>query len=244
MTRPPVSFDASLERDASGTGESRAARDGVTSDDAPLLSATGLRKSFGGVHAVDGVDLDVARGETLGLIGPNGAGKTTLFELLGGFTKPDAGRVSFAGHDITSRSPERRAELGLIRSFQDAALFPTLTVLETIQLAFERRHPTATLRVAARVRVAPTTPRTTARSSSSTLMGLGDYADKQTRSCRRARGASPSSPVSSRWSRRCCCSTSRRLASPSARPRRSASCSPVCKTTSTPPSSSSSTTCR
>ena len=107
-----------------------------------LLDVRDLEKSFGGVRAVRSVSFDVRAGETLGLIGPNGAGKTTTFELLGGFTKADAGSVRFEGRDITSLSPEDRAHLGLIRSFQDAALFPTLTVQETVRLSLEREHPT------------------------------------------------------------------------------------------------------
>jgi ABC-type branched-subunit amino acid transport system ATPase component/ABC-type branched-subunit amino acid transport system permease subunit len=109
---------------------------------APLLEVHQLRKSFGGVHAVQGVSFEVRSGETLGLIGPNGAGKTTTFELLAGFTRPDSGQVRYAGRDVTSLSPEARGRLGLIRSFQDAALFPTLTVLECVQLALERTDPT------------------------------------------------------------------------------------------------------
>ena len=107
-----------------------------------LLEVTSLVKSFGGVHAVRGVSLSVRAGETVGLIGPNGAGKTTTFELIGGFTKADAGRVVFEGQDITRFGPEARGRLGLIRSFQDAALFPTLTVQETVRLSLERTHPT------------------------------------------------------------------------------------------------------
>jgi ABC-type branched-subunit amino acid transport system ATPase component len=107
-----------------------------------LLEVSGLRKSFGGVHAVRGVSLSVLAGETVGLIGPNGAGKTTTFELIGGFTRADAGRVRFEGQDITSFGPEARGRLGLIRSFQDAALFPTLTVQETVRLSLERQSPT------------------------------------------------------------------------------------------------------
>ncbi len=107
-----------------------------------LLDARNLRKTFGGVKAVDGVSLEVRAGETVGVIGPNGAGKTTMFELLAGFTRADTGGVWFDGRDITWMSPEERGRLGLIRSFQDAALFPTLTVVEVIQLALERVAPT------------------------------------------------------------------------------------------------------
>jgi ABC-type branched-subunit amino acid transport system ATPase component/ABC-type branched-subunit amino acid transport system permease subunit len=111
-----------------------------------LLEAVDMVKHFGGVRAVDGVSLHVRAGETLGLIGPNGAGKTTTFELLGGFTRPDHGTVRFSGRDITRLGPEARAGLGLIRSFQDAALFPTMTVEETVMLALERVLPTGFLR--------------------------------------------------------------------------------------------------
>ena len=107
-----------------------------------LLEATMLRKSFGGVRAVRGVSFEVRPGETLGLIGPNGAGKTTTFELLAGFTKLDEGSVRYAGHDVSALGPEARGRLGLIRSFQDAGLFPTLTVLECVQLSLERVSPT------------------------------------------------------------------------------------------------------
>ncbi|MEU5863252.1 ATP-binding cassette domain-containing protein [Nonomuraea sp. NPDC047529] len=111
----------------------------------PLLEARDLRKSFGGVHAVRGVSFEVRAGETVGLIGPNGAGKTTTFELLGGFTKPDTGQVFFNGEDISRVGPEGRARRGLIRSFQDAALFPTMTVKETVMLSLERVQPTGFL---------------------------------------------------------------------------------------------------
>jgi ABC-type branched-subunit amino acid transport system ATPase component len=111
-----------------------------------VLKADGLSKNYGGVRAVTNVSLEVRSGETLGLIGPNGAGKTTLFELLGGFTRADCGSISFEGQPITRARPERRAVAGLIRSFQDAALFPTLTVHETVMVAMERSHRTHFLR--------------------------------------------------------------------------------------------------
>lgn len=107
-----------------------------------LLIVTGLTRRFGGVVAVDGADLDVRRGEILGIIGPNGAGKTTLFEMIAGFTRPHAGEVWFDGRDVTRATPEQRAAAGLVRSFQDAALFATLTVRETLMLAQERTDPT------------------------------------------------------------------------------------------------------
>jgi ABC-type branched-subunit amino acid transport system ATPase component/ABC-type branched-subunit amino acid transport system permease subunit len=104
-----------------------------------ILRADDVRKSYGGLVAVDDVSLSVAEGETVGLIGPNGAGKTTLFEVLAGFVRPELGHVFFEGTDVTRWSPEGRAEAGLIRSFQDVTLFPTQTVLDTVQLALERR---------------------------------------------------------------------------------------------------------
>ena len=112
------------------------------SDGDAVLVADGISKRFGGLQAVDRVSFAVMDGETLGLIGPNGAGKTTCFELLSGFTRPDAGRVTFKGRDITQMSPEARGRQGLIRSFQDAALFPTMTIIEALMLALERTEPT------------------------------------------------------------------------------------------------------
>ena len=102
------------------------------------LTARGLRKTFGGVTAVDGVDLDVAPGEIVGLMGPNGAGKTTVLDVLAGFVLPDAGTVALGDLDLSPLSPEARAMRGLGRSFQDARLFPGLTVTETLAVSCER----------------------------------------------------------------------------------------------------------
>lgn len=107
----------------------------------PLLEVREVTKRYGGLQAVGGVSLSLDPGETLGLIGPNGAGKTTLFELVGGFVPADGGQVRFGARDVTRLTPEARARLGLVRSFQDAALFPTLTVLDTVKLALERAVP-------------------------------------------------------------------------------------------------------
>jgi len=97
-----------------------------------------LTRTFGGIRAVDDVSFHVAPREILGIIGPNGAGKTTLFDLISGFTPTDAGEVFLGGHDISGASPSHRASAGLGRSFQDAKLFPELTVAETLAVSTER----------------------------------------------------------------------------------------------------------
>jgi ABC-type branched-subunit amino acid transport system ATPase component/ABC-type branched-subunit amino acid transport system permease subunit len=143
-----------------------------------LLDARGLRRHFGGVQAVQDVSLQVRAGQTVGLIGPNGAGKTTTFELLGGFTKPHAGTVVFDQRDITRFGPEARARLGLIRSFQDAALFPTMTVTEAVMLAMERIAPTGFLSSAAGINFSERGKERQARELV-VFMGLERYQDKQ-----------------------------------------------------------------
>jgi ABC-type branched-subunit amino acid transport system ATPase component len=104
----------------------------------PALMATGLVRSFGGIRAVNDVSFDVAPREILGIIGPNGAGKTTLFDLISGFTPADGGAVFLGGQEISAASPFHRAAAGLGRSFQDAKLFPELTVAETLAVSTER----------------------------------------------------------------------------------------------------------
>jgi branched-chain amino acid transport system permease protein len=104
----------------------------------PALEARGLTVAFGGLEAVRDVSLVIREREIVGLIGPNGAGKSTLFDLLGGVLQADNGRIALAGHDVTNLGAARRARRGLGRSFQDARLFPSLTVDETIAVACER----------------------------------------------------------------------------------------------------------
>ncbi|MEX2034957.1 MAG: ABC transporter ATP-binding protein [Xanthobacteraceae bacterium] len=99
-----------------------------------LLSLQRVTRRFGGLIAVDAVDLEVADGGVTAVIGPNGAGKTTLFNLISGFQTPDSGRVLFAGDDITARAPEAIAAAGLVRTFQLVQLFQNLSVLENIQV--------------------------------------------------------------------------------------------------------------
>jgi branched-chain amino acid transport system ATP-binding protein len=98
----------------------------------------GVTRSFGGIRAVDDVSLTVAPSEIVGIIGPNGAGKTTLFDLISGFTPVDTGRIRLSGRDVTDQAADRRARHGLGRSFQDARLFPALTVEQCIAVALDR----------------------------------------------------------------------------------------------------------
>jgi len=104
----------------------------------PVLEVRGLTKSFGGINAVTDVSFTVHEDEILGLIGPNGAGKTTIFDMISGHLPSNEGRIILNGQDITGWVPEKRAALGLGRSFQDARIFPSLTVAENIAIGLER----------------------------------------------------------------------------------------------------------
>jgi branched-chain amino acid transport system ATP-binding protein len=99
-----------------------------------LLCLQGVTRRYGGLVAVDAIDLEVAEGGVTAVIGPNGAGKTTLFNLISGFQTPNAGRIVFAGEDITAHVPEQIAASGLVRTFQLVQLFQNLSVLENIQV--------------------------------------------------------------------------------------------------------------
>jgi branched-chain amino acid transport system ATP-binding protein len=103
----------------------------------PLLQAESLAKRFAGIVATDDLALTVEAGELHAIIGPNGAGKTTLIAQLGGQLVPDAGRVLFAGQDITTMPMHRRSRLGLARSFQITSLFLDLSVLDNVLLAVQ-----------------------------------------------------------------------------------------------------------
>ena len=102
---------------------------------APLLFVDGLSKSFGGLAALDQVDLTVQAGEIHALIGPNGAGKTTLIHHISGAMQADAGRIVFDGHDVTQDALHQRARQGLVRSYQVTSVFPDLSVQDNLALA-------------------------------------------------------------------------------------------------------------
>ncbi|CAA9341419.1 MAG: Branched-chain amino acid transport ATP-binding protein LivG [uncultured Nocardioidaceae bacterium] len=98
----------------------------------PVLEVHGVVKRFGGLAAVDGVDFEVARGETFGIAGPNGAGKTTLFDVITGISRATEGRVVFEGHEVQHASVQRICHLGLARTFQLPSVFDSQTALSNV----------------------------------------------------------------------------------------------------------------
>jgi ABC-type branched-subunit amino acid transport system ATPase component len=109
--------------------------------EAGRLQVEDVAVSFGGLRALDGVSLTAAPGAVVGLIGPNGSGKTTLLDALSGLVPLTGGRIHLDGVDLADYLPEERVELGLVRSFQDCALYPTLTVEDTLLLTGDARRP-------------------------------------------------------------------------------------------------------
>lgn len=101
-----------------------------------MLEVKGLSVHFGGLKAVEKVDLKVVKGEILSLIGPNGAGKTTFFNLVSGFLRPHEGNMVFKGRDITHLPPHRIAALGLVRTFQKTNIFADIDVAESVRIGF------------------------------------------------------------------------------------------------------------
>ena len=118
--------------------DSASALTDVRSAAVPVLRVDSVSCSFGGIRAVNQVSFDVAEREIVGVIGPNGAGKTTLFDVISGFTPLLGGRVFLGESDMTASGPAARAAAGLGRSFQDARLFPDMTVTETLAVSLER----------------------------------------------------------------------------------------------------------
>ena len=105
-----------------------------------LLELRGVTMRFGGVVAVDTLDLTIAEGEILGLIGPNGAGKTTVFNMITGVYKPTSGQVSFAGRSIAGNRPHSVTRAGIGRTFQNIRLFPNMSALENVLVGTDARH--------------------------------------------------------------------------------------------------------
>ena len=107
---------------------------------APILDISDLTRSFGGVMAVNGLNMAVPPGSIAGLIGPNGAGKTTAFNMISGFYRPDHGRVVFQGRDITAMPPHKICRLGIARTFQNIRLFQNATALENVMVGCHVRR--------------------------------------------------------------------------------------------------------
>jgi branched-chain amino acid transport system permease protein len=162
---PPAADVSPGEPAAEGASRDSRSRDGA------VLTVRGLAKAFGGVRAVDGVDLDVAPASVTGLMGPNGSGKTTLFNIIDGTVRASGGRITLAGRRVERSGRPARSHGGLARTYQLPRLFPSLTVLENVVLA-ERRLALSRLFL----------PRVTAAERPRALavladLGLSGYAD-------------------------------------------------------------------
>ncbi len=118
----------------------------------PLLETRGLSKTFGGLKAVQNVDLRVEPNRIVSVIGPNGAGKTTFFNCLSGIYRPDSGAILLEGHDITGNAPHQVCKLGMSRTFQNIRLFPEMTVLENVLVAQFQHRSISPLPLLARTR--------------------------------------------------------------------------------------------
>ena len=123
-----------------------------------VLSAEGVRKSFGEAEILRGIDIDVREGEAHVVIGPNGAGKTTLFRVLSGEIPADAGAIVFAGRDVARLPGWRRTRLGMGRTFQSARVFGEMSVLENLVVAAEARRRNARAPIGPRLAIRPAAP--------------------------------------------------------------------------------------
>ncbi|HUF31811.1 MAG TPA: ATP-binding cassette domain-containing protein [Acidimicrobiales bacterium] len=149
--------------------------------DAPaILRCDGITVRFGGLAALDGVDLEVREGEIVGLIGPNGAGKTTLMECISGFQRVTQGTVRYRDEDLLARPPGTRADLGIGRTLQNVRLFPYLTVVDNVRVALHRHHRVGTMSQAFRLPSARDEERTVLEKAQGIveLVGMQAFAEK------------------------------------------------------------------
>ncbi len=141
-----------------------------------VLRAQGVAVSYDGIKAVDGVSIEVARDEMVGLIGTNGAGKSSLLNAIGGYV-PASGTIEVLGQDVSRLRPHRRAEVGLGRTFQSANLFPELTVRETVQVALEARRRAGIVRTALHLDGRVERAQRSEAAELIDFLGLGRYAE-------------------------------------------------------------------
>ena len=146
-----------------------------------LLSVHGLRKTFGGIVAIDGLELEVKRNSITGLIGPNGAGKTTAFKTISGFHDPDEGEIVFDGQDITANSVQAIVDAGLTRTFQEARTFPSMTVFENLLIGHRGHRGEGLLQSTAGVKTYASDERMAMERADQLLdyLQLNDRKDKQ-----------------------------------------------------------------
>ncbi len=196
----------------------------VSQNTAPLLRVHDVRVRFGGIVALDGVSFDVAPGRIVGLIGPNGAGKTTLFNCVSRLYECDSGEIAFDGASLLAAARHQIAGLGIGRTFQNLALFRSMSVLDNVMVGHHSRTRSGFLANALRLPLASREDRDARNKALSLIAVLGLEAHAGTRSptCRSARRSASSWRARSPPSRSCCCSTSRRAASTTRRSRRSA----------------------
>ena len=147
----------------------------------PLLVTRGLSKSFGGLHAVSGLDLEVHAGEILGVIGPNGAGKSTTFNMIAGALMPTSGSIEFAGEALAGLPTHAMAGRGILRTFQHNKPFHSMTVRENIMLGMHTRLRVPLWQVLARTRAAQQAEADAARAADElvTFVGLEQARDSE-----------------------------------------------------------------
>ncbi len=145
-----------------------------------VVRITGLARTFGGLQAVDGVDMALRKGRITALIGPNGAGKTTIFNMITGELKPDTGRVVYRGQDMIGRKPHELARAGIVRSFQDVRVFQRLSVLENVAMAVPDQPGENLLRLTFRPLAARRSEKRTLSQARAYLefVGMADKADE------------------------------------------------------------------
>ena len=140
----------------------------------PLLDVRDVTVRFGGITALDGLSFGIDEGQICGLIGPNGAGKTTIFNVVSRIYEPTRGRVIFDGVDLLSQARHRMAKLGIARTFQNLALFPTMTLLENVMVGAHSRGNVGFVRAA--LRLNPWPEERASRSDAYTLLERLDLA--------------------------------------------------------------------